>query len=186
MTTRLLTIAASGWLLVALLTVTIRLPYRWRRRERRRHLPPAAGSAASAPPPGSSPRPAPEACRRRPSWLPRAGAAAGLFLHYWLGYAIAALALVHGMASMTRGIAGRAHPLGLQLASLALLAALGEVAIGLQLRRQRTPWSRAAVRRVHFWVMALLVALVAAHVALDSRLLGTFPRHAAASSSAGR
>jgi cytochrome b561 len=142
MIARLLAIAASGWLLVALLAVTIRLPYR-RRGRRRRNQEPAA--------------------------LPRL---AGLRWHYWLGYAIAALALVHGMASMTRGIAGRAHPAGLRLASLALLVALCEVAIGLTLRGRVQ--GRAALRRLHFWVMAALVVLVAVHVALDSWLLGTF------------
>ncbi|HVR08884.1 MAG TPA: hypothetical protein VMW75_12620 [Thermoanaerobaculia bacterium] len=136
-TARLPAIASSGWLLVALLAVTIRLPYR--------------------------PRARPSAALLRP---PR------LRLHFWLGYAIAALALVHAMAAMTRGIVGRAHPAGLRLASLALLLAFGEVGIGLALRGRIR--SRATVRRLHFWVMALLVALVVIHVALDSWLLGTY------------
>lgn len=127
MTWRLPAIAASGWLLVAILAWTIRLPYRRGRRLR---------------------------------------------LHYWLGYAIAAMATVHGMAAMTRGIAGRAHALSLQLASLALLVALCEVGVGLWLRQR--PERRAEVRRVHFWIMVLLVGLVAVHVAMDSWLLGTF------------
>jgi hypothetical protein len=142
MTSRLLTIAASGWLLVALLAVTIRLPYRLR------------GGQGRKPRPAALPRPA------------------GLRLHYWLGYAIAALALFHGMASMTRAVAGRAHPAGLRFASLALLVALCEVAIGLTLRGKVQ--DRAAVRRLHYWMMAVLVALVVVHVALDSLLLGTF------------
>jgi hypothetical protein len=131
MALRLPAIAASGWLLVALLVVTIALPYR------------------------------------------RRGAGRGrLRLHYWLGYAIAALALIHGMVSMTRGIVGRAHPAGLRLASLALLVAFCQVGIGLWLRGKSG--RRVAARRIHFWVMAALVALVVLHVALDSWLLGTF------------
>jgi len=149
MSSRLLAIAASGWLLVALLAVTIQIPYRQRRRRVRQ--------------PRRSARPAWQAWPAR--W-------AGLRLHYWLGYAIAVLALVHAMAAMTRGIAGRAHPAGLRLASLALLVALGEVGIGLWLRGK--PQHRAAVRRIHFWVMTVLVALIVIHVALDSWLLGTF------------
>jgi len=136
-TARLPAVAASGWLLVALLAVTIRLPYR--------------------------PRARPSAAHLRPRRLR---------LHFWLGYAIAALALVHAMAAMTRGIAGRAHPAGLRLASLALLLAICEVGIGLALRGRVR--GRQTARRLHFWVMALLVALVVIHVALDSWLLGTY------------
>lgn len=151
MTSRLLAIAASGWLLVAILAATIALPYRLRRRG-----PPPRRSPA----PPASPVPAGLARPER------------LRLHYWLGYAIAALALVHGMESMTRGIAGRAHSAGLWLASLALLVAFCQVGIGLWLRGKSV--RRAAIRRIHFWVMAALVALVVLHVALDSWLLGTF------------
>jgi thiosulfate reductase cytochrome b subunit len=139
MSPRLLAIAASGWLLVVLLAITIRLPYRrW----------------PTAPP-----------------WLPLPS---GMRLHYWLGYAIAALALVHAMSSMTRGIVGHAHAGGLRLASLALLAAICEVAIGLWLRRPGGTRRWQAIRRLHFAVMTLLVTLVAVHIALDSWLLGTF------------
>jgi cytochrome b561 len=151
MISRLPAIAASGWLLVALLALTIALPYRLRRRRPPLHRPPVP----PAPPPPARP-----AGRRR------------LRFHYWLGYAIAALALAHGTASMTRGIAGRAHPAGLKLASLALLVSFGQVGIGLWLRGKSG--RRATVRRIHFWVMAALVALVVLHVALDSWLLGTF------------
>jgi len=155
MISRLPAIAASGWLLVALLALTIALPYRLRRRR-----PLLQRSPPVPPTPPVLPVPARPAGRRR------------LRLHYWLGYAIAALALVHGMASMTRGIAGRAHPAGLKLASLALLVAFGQVGIGLWLRGKSG--RRVTVRRIHFWVMAALVALVVLHVALDSWLLGTF------------
>lgn len=157
MISRLLAIAASGWLLVALLAVTIVLPYRLRRRRSQPRRPPAPPVRQGSPAPA---RPAGLAGRVK------------LRLHYWLGYAIAALALVHGLASMTRGIAGRAHPAGLKLASVALLVAFCQVGIGLWLRGKSG--RRAAVRRIHFWVMAALVALVVLHVALDSWLLGTF------------
>jgi hypothetical protein len=108
MTGRLLAIAASGWLLLALLALTIALPYYLRRRRLRLWRLPLP------------PEPA------RPGRLR---------FHYWLGYAIAALALVHGMASMTRGIAGRAHPAGLKLASAALLVAFCQVSA----RRLKSP-----------------------------------------------
>jgi cytochrome b561 len=157
MTSRLLAIAASGWLLVALLSVTIALPYRLRRRRPRPWRSPAPPAPLM---PAVLPAP------------PRRAQQGRLRFHYWLGYAIAALALVHGMASMTRGIAGRAHPAGLKLASVALLVAFWQVGLGLWLRGKSG--RRAAGRRLHFWVMAALVALVVLHVALDSWLLGTF------------
>ncbi len=123
---RLLLTGASGWLLVLLLALTVRLAYR----------------------------------HRRP-W------------HYWVGYSIAGLTLVHSWMPMTPGLAGRAHKAGLEIATLAFLLVLIEVGLGLWLRRRGTP-KRAALRRVHFWVMVGLCVLVAVHVGLDSALLGTF------------
>lgn len=147
MTARLLLTALSGWTLVGLLALTIQLPYRLRRRP----------AAAAAPPAGGRPAP----------W-------ARLRLHFWFGYAIAGLALVHTGISMSRQIVGRAHHAGLRIASLALLLALVEVLLGLWLRRRTDPAARVTVRRIHFWAMAALAVLVVAHVALDSALLGTF------------
>jgi hypothetical protein len=144
MTTRLLLSAASGWLAVVSLAVTVRLPYRLRLR-----LPFAA------------------AADRPLSFRPR------LRLHYRLGYAIAGLAVVHGWLPMTRSIVGRAHAAGLQLATLALLLVLVEVGLGLVLRR-RLQRARPTLRRIHFWVMTALLVLVATHIVLDSALLGTF------------
>jgi hypothetical protein len=180
---RLPAIAASGWLLVVLLAATIRLPYRLRRRQRRPlHWPwrpgPGPRRRLARLEPRPRRQPAAEATARErwwrpgaPRWLPLPP---GMRLHYWLGYAIAALAVVHGMGSMTRDIVGHAHAAGLKLASFALLAAVGEVGIGLWLRRPGGTRRRQLIRRLHFAVMTLLVALVAVHVALDSWLLGTF------------
>jgi hypothetical protein len=96
-----------------------------------------------------------------------------LRFHYWLGYGIAVLTLGHSFVPMTPLIAGRATRIGRELASLAMLLVLLEVALGLWLRRRslRRP---VTLRRVHFWVMIGLVALVVVHVGLDSSLLGTF------------
>jgi hypothetical protein len=149
LTTRLLLTAATGWTLMALLAVTIRLPYRLRR------------PAVFGTPDGTRQGVAPGA-RRRLRW------------HFWLGYGIAGLALLHGWISMTRPIVGRAHHGGLRLAVLALLLALLEVGLGLWLRRRLDGGRRRLLRRIHFWAMATLVALVVVHVALDSFLLGTF------------
>jgi hypothetical protein len=123
---RLLLTAVSGWLLVLLLALTVRLAYRHRLR-----------------------------------W------------HYWVGYSIAGLTLVHSWVPMTPALAGRAHKAGLEIATLAFLLVLIETGLGLWLRRRAAP-ERAALRRIHFWVMASLSALAAVHIGLDSALLGTF------------
>lgn len=123
----------SGWGAIALLAVTIALPWAARR---------AAGHLS----------------------LPRMTA------HYWLGYGIATLVLVHAVAAMSGVRVARLDQLGLYLATAALLVTFAQVFIGLTLREQ-SPSRRSSLRRRHFWTMLVLVALALGHIALNSASL---------------
>lgn len=88
-------------------------------------------------------------------------------LHYWLGYSIAGIVLVHLWIPMSAGLAGRVNAIGLYLASIALLLIFVQVSLG-----RRLSWPKLARRRVvrrwHFWVMLVVVAFVLGHIALNS------------------
>lgn len=128
----------SGWVLVALLPVTIALPFLLRRDAHR------TGD-------------------RRPIWQ-------RLRRHYWLGYAIAALTVIHAAVSTGAGLALRANMTGVYLATGALLLVVTQVFLGLLLREPSLR-RRVVVRRRHFWVMMGIVALVLGHIALNSGLV---------------
>lgn len=90
--------------------------------------------------------------------------------HFWAGYTIAALVLLHAAYATATGLALRAGTLGIYLASGALLLVGAQVFVGLLLREPSLR-RRAALRRRHFWIMAAIVILVCAHIALNSALL---------------
>lgn len=90
--------------------------------------------------------------------------------HFWLGYAIAALALIHAAYSTGTGLALRAAMSGIYLATGALLLVFAQVFVGLLLREPSLR-NRPALRRRHFWGMAAIVVLVLGHIALNSALL---------------
>ena len=90
--------------------------------------------------------------------------------HYWLGYSIATVVLVHALVPMSAGLAKGADAVGLDLATVALLLTFVQVFLGRQLRWPKLP-IRRVVRRWHFWVMVGVVALVLGHVALNSGTL---------------
>jgi cytochrome b561 len=85
--------------------------------------------------------------------------------HFAIGLFIPALALAHAWLQMTVPLRGY-DQLGLLLATIAFFALIQQVAQGLALRLTRGP-SRTSARRVHFWTMAAIAALVAGHVALN-------------------
>jgi hypothetical protein len=87
--------------------------------------------------------------------------------HVWVGYLILLLAVVHGWVPMRPDIAGQANRQGLYLATAALLVLFVQLPIGLVLRRPGGRF-RLALRRCHFWAMAVLVAATLGHVALSS------------------
>ena len=88
-------------------------------------------------------------------------------LHYWLGYSIAGIVLVHLWIPMGAGLAGRVNVVGLDLATVALFLIIGQVLLGRQLS-----WPKLAARRRlrywHFWIMIGIAVFVIGHVALNS------------------
>ena len=87
--------------------------------------------------------------------------------HYWLGYSIAGIVLIHVWVPMIAGLAGRTNALGLDLATVALFLIFGQVMLGRQLRWPKLSMRRV-VRRWHFWVMIGIVVFALGHVALNS------------------
>ena len=88
-------------------------------------------------------------------------------LHYWLGYSIAGIVLVHVWIPMSAGLAGRVNTAGLYLATIALILIIVQVSLG-----RRLSWPKLAMRRVvrrwHFWIMIGIVVFVLGHIALNS------------------
>lgn len=97
--------------------------------------------------------------------------------HYWLGYAIAIVALAHAVTPMAAGLGGRTSQAGLYLATGALLVVFSQIFLGLLLREPST-LRRQVIRRRHFWGMVALVVLALGHIALNSTLIhGILPHH---------
>jgi uncharacterized membrane protein len=91
-------------------------------------------------------------------------------LHYWIGYSIAGILLVHLWIPMSAGLAGKVNSAGLELATVAMLLIFGQVWLGRQLSWPKLS-TRRTLRRWHFWIMIGIAAFVLGHVALNS---GTF------------
>jgi hypothetical protein len=91
---------------------------------------------------------------------------ARMWPHFWLGYAATAISFAHAWIFMSRAPTERVNKLGLNLASVALLWFLLQIAIGLLLQ-QRDLRERRTVRKWHFWSMVGILALVGAHVWLN-------------------
>ncbi len=90
--------------------------------------------------------------------------------HYWLGYIIATLVVIHAWISMSDRMARGVSETGLYLGTLALLLVFTQVLLG-----RRLSWPKLSVRpilrRWHFWVMIGIVMLASAHIVLDSQML---------------
>jgi hypothetical protein len=91
-------------------------------------------------------------------------------LHYWLGFAIAALAFAHALIATGSGLALRAGTAGIYLATGALALVFVQVFLGLLLREPSLR-SRPTVLRRHLRVMIGLVLLALGHIALNSAFL---------------
>ena len=91
-------------------------------------------------------------------------------LHYWLGYGIAGIVLIHAWIPMSARFAGQVNATGLYLGTGALLLIFLQVMIGRNLS-----WPKLSLRRVvrgwHFWVMIGMVVFVLGHVVLDSTMI---------------
>lgn len=86
-------------------------------------------------------------------------------VHFWIGPIIFLVAFIHAWLPMSAGVA-RQGLVGIWLATFALLTMGWQVASGLRLRGSDAA-RRGSRRRLHFWTMAAIVALVLAHVAIN-------------------
>jgi hypothetical protein len=108
----------------------------------------------------------PYVLRRRLKW-------AGPYLerlqpHYWIGFTIAGLSLIHAGLAMSSGpIPSSVNwSVGIWVATGAMLLVFPQVSLGMGLRRPATP-ERKRRRRLHLLTMALLVCAGAAHLLLN-------------------
>lgn len=95
--------------------------------------------------------------------------------HYWIGYTIAGLSVLHATFAMSGPMpSGNAYLTGLWIAAGGMLLAFGQVSLGLRLRSLRGT-GRLRLRRWHLAAMAGLAVVGALHVWLNGPLV-----HAAA------
>jgi hypothetical protein len=88
----------------------------------------------------------------------------GMRMHYFLGFAIPAFALIHSSFTMMRmrGL----DQTGLWLATLALIGLFVQMSLGIELRAP--PWGQPRrLRRTHLIMMIAASGLIAGHVALN-------------------
>ena len=104
--------------------------------------------------------------RKRASSLSPAPYLRRLWPHFWVGYAIAALTVVH--VGMVTGAMARANIAGIWAATVALLLMVLEIVVGLSLREVSA--ERHAGRRWHFWIMIAFVASLGVHLVLNGFL----------------
>ncbi|HEY0797374.1 MAG TPA: hypothetical protein VGD64_16495 [Acidisarcina sp.] len=86
--------------------------------------------------------------------------------HYWLGYLAFFVSFAHSWLAMRSGNMRGINASGVWIATVALLIILWQIAVGLMLRNP-TQSNRRALRRTHFWTMALAAALIVVHIALN-------------------
>jgi cytochrome b561 len=104
--------------------------------------------------------------RRRLQW-------AGPYLerlqpHYWIGFTIAGLSLIHAGLAMSSGpIPGSVDwSVGIWVAAGAMLLVFPQVSLGIGLRQAASP-ERKRRRRLHLLTMTLLVCAGVAHLLLN-------------------
>jgi hypothetical protein len=90
--------------------------------------------------------------------------------HYWFGYGITGIVLVHAWISMSAGLAKYVNAMGLDLATGALFLLIIQVTVGWLLSQPQLK-RRSFLRQGHLWVMISLVLLVMAHLLLNSSTL---------------
>jgi len=86
--------------------------------------------------------------------------------HYWLGYLAFFVSFAHAWFAMRGGNMRGINSAGVWIATVALLVILWQIAVGLMLKNP-TQSSRVALRRLHFWTMALVAGLIVLHIALN-------------------
>ena len=88
-------------------------------------------------------------------------------LHYWFGYSIAIIVLVHLWIPMSAQLAGKVNATGLYLATIALILIYVQISLGRLLKQPKLA-ARRIVRRWHFWIMTGIVTFVVGHIVLNS------------------
>jgi len=86
--------------------------------------------------------------------------------HYWIGYSLPGLALLHAWIPMSRGNMNGMNMTGLWLATIALLLLGMQVVLGLLLRNS-VAGVRSTLQTGHFWTMAAAALLIVTHIALN-------------------
>jgi hypothetical protein len=105
-------------------------------------------------------------------WLGTAKIAAGtpylrrMWPHYWLGYLLLLLSLIHSVVPLQAGDLRGLNMIGLWLATGGFLFLLLQSAIGLWLQ-DAALIGRATMRSCHYWLMFGVVILVSIHVWLN-------------------
>jgi hypothetical protein len=88
--------------------------------------------------------------------------------HYWIGFTIAGLSLIHAGLAMSSGPipSSVSWSVGIWVATGAMLLVFPQVSLGMGLRQPASP-ERKRRRRLHLLTMALLVCAGIAHVLLN-------------------
>ncbi len=86
--------------------------------------------------------------------------------HYRLGYLAFFVSFAHAWFAMRGGNMRGINSPGVWIATIALLVILWQIVVGLMLKNP-TQSSRRALRRLHFWTMALVAGLIVLHIALN-------------------
>lgn len=86
--------------------------------------------------------------------------------HYWLGYLAFFFSLGHAWFAMRSGNLHGMNLSGVWIATVALIVILWQISVGLLLRDPAQS-KRRALRRLHFWTMALVAGLIVVHVVLS-------------------
>jgi hypothetical protein len=131
--------SATGWIAVIVTVFEIVLPYLIRR------------VSVSQPPALSQILPS--------TYLER------MWPHYWLGYVLVALSLVHAFTGMA-GPVGNTNAAGIWAATGALLFLFLQLLLGLYLQSRAT--SRRLLKRCHFWGMLVILGFLVLHIALNA------------------
>jgi|SRR5579862_318956 len=84
-----------------------------------------------------------------------------LWPHFWIGYAILALSVVH--AGTVMGGMRRANVAGIWAGTAAFFLLLFEMVLGLTLKDDRLA-ERRPLRRIHFWTMTAIVTALGLHL----------------------
>jgi hypothetical protein len=131
---------ATGWVIAALVLMTIAIPYAVRGR-----------------------RLAPE------GW--GVGYLRRLAPHYWIGYTIAGVSVVHAGLAMSGPVPpGSSYQTGIWIGTGGMLLSFGQVMLGRRLRTLRGR-GRLRLRRVHFLVMGGLLTTGALHLWLNGAVV---------------